>query len=137
MRTAWIMASLLVWPLPAFAQNISNLPPDRPTLLGGVEAVCTGVGLESRANPAWASYSLKVEIAGPAGAYLGQEEVTVWQGAKPLSTARCDEPWLLFRLPAGRYRVEAKVGEETVSSGAVVPASGQGRIVLRFKGGMP
>jgi hypothetical protein len=32
-------------------QNPAQLPFDRPTILDGVEIVCTGVGLEARQNP--------------------------------------------------------------------------------------
>jgi hypothetical protein len=140
MRMAWIVAASLAFLGAAHAQTpgvAGTLLPDRPAKLGGIETVCTGIGLEARANPAWSAYSLKVEIAGPGGAYLGQEEVTVRQGGKLLLTAACDGPWLLFQLPAGRYQVEARVEDQSVSSPAFVPASGQGRIILRFKDQTP
>jgi hypothetical protein len=54
------------------------------------------------------------------------------QNGKALADVACDGPWILFRLPAGRYRVKALTEGKTTSSNAYVPASGQGRIILRF-----
>ena len=120
--------------LPAMAQAV-RLPPDRPTMIAGIESVCTGVGLDARQDPRWANYPLKVEIAGPGGQYLGDEHVVLRQSGKDLLSLTCDGPWVLFQLPAGRYEVEADVGQQTASSAAFVPASGQGRIILRFPNG--
>jgi hypothetical protein len=123
---------------PAFAQQGDRLTPDAPAQIAGVESVCTGVGLDARQDPRWSNYSLKVEIAGPGGQYLGDEHLVLRQAGKDLLALTCDGPWVLFQLPAGRYEVEARVGNQRVSSAAFAPASGQGRIILRFQdGGSP
>jgi hypothetical protein len=108
------------------------LPPDRPVQMGGVEVVCTGVGLDARQNPHWIAYSLRVEIAGAGGRYLGDAQIDLRKDGASLLSVRCDGPWLLFRLAPGRYQVDAVLNGQTVSSAAFVPATGQGRIILRF-----
>ena len=42
-------------------------------------------------------------------------------------------PDLFQPVRLGRYEVEARVGDQTVSSAAFALASGQGRIILRFQ----
>jgi hypothetical protein len=113
-------------------RNPAQLPFDRPTILDGVEIVCTGVSLEARRNPAWQDYGLKVEVAGKGGQYLGDETVRVSKDGKPVLVAICGGPWILFKLAPGRYRIDATEEGETASSAAYVPATGQGRIILRF-----
>lgn len=108
------------------------LPPDRPVHIGTVDAVCTGVGLDSRLDPAWSSYPLKIEIAGRAGQYLGDVALTISRDDQEVVAVQCDGPWMLFRLLPGRYQVKAQTEGQTVQSGAVVPGTGQGRIILRF-----
>jgi hypothetical protein len=105
---------------------------DVPTEISGIETVCTGVGLDTRADPRWATYSLKVEIAGKAGQYLGDVHVEVAKDGKSVLETTCGGPWLLFKLPAGRYEVTATFEGRTASSPAYALAGGQGRIILRF-----
>lgn len=123
--------AMMLAPGAALAQD---LPIDTPVTVGGVETVCTGIGLDARSDPRWAAYSLKIEIAGPGGGYLADEQVILHKDGRPLLTAACGAPWLLFRLAPGLYEVEAVIGGETVKSAAFVPAQGQGRIILRFSG---
>ena len=116
----------------AWAQPEGTLPLDNATEISGIETVCTGVGLEARADRRWNAYSLRVELAGKGGQYLGDVRVTVTKDNKAILTTTCGGPWLLFKLPAARYQVDATIENKTVSSAAYVPASGQGRIILRF-----
>lgn len=118
--------------LAAAGPETAILAPDTPTRLGGVEAVCTGVGLDARENPAWAAYPLKVEFAGRGGQYLGDVHVTLSMASGTLVSVHCSGPWLLFRLPAGRYRIDADIEGRTVSSAAIVSTSGQSRVILRY-----
>ena len=127
-----IFSALLVLVLagqPALAQPLAM---DTPTTIGGIQTVCTGASLDAREDPRWNSYVLKVEIAGAGGRYLGDESLTLRKNGAPLLDVTCGGPWLLFRLPPGRYDVEARIGSQTVSSAGFVPATGQGRIILRF-----
>jgi hypothetical protein len=127
----------LVAALAPAAAPAQPLPIDAPVTVAGIETVCTGVGLDARTDPRWLDYGLKVEIAGPGGAYLADEQVTIRKDGADLITVSCGAPWLLFRLPPGRYAVEARIGGQTASSAAFVPATGQGRIILRFAEAMP
>ena len=120
------------FPLAAFAQEFGALVPDSPAKAGNVEAVCTGIGLDARQNPAWASYPLKIEVAGKGGQYLGDVRLILSQKDRTVATLTCGGPWVLLRLPAGRYQLEAQTEGRTASSAAFVPAAGQGRIILRF-----
>lgn len=114
------------------AQAPVILAPDTPTRLGGVEAVCTGVGLDAREDPAWSAYPLKVEFVGRGGQYLGDVRLTLSMASGALASVTCSGPWLLFRLPAGKYRLDADIEGRTVSSSAIVSASGQSRVILRY-----
>ncbi len=123
---------LALLPAAAQAQEATLLPPDKPVTVAGVEAVCTGIGSDARENPLWASYPLKVEVAGQGGHYLGDVHVTVSQERKTVAAVKCSGPWILFRVPAGRYRVEGLTEGLTASSSALVFEKGQSRIILRF-----
>ena len=105
---------------------------DTPAKVGNIETVCTGVGLDARQNAAWTSYPLRIEVAGRGGQYLGDVNLTISQGSSVLATVTCAGPWLLFRLPAGRYKVEAGTEGKSVTSPVLVPATGQSRVILRF-----
>lgn len=110
----------------------TRLPLGSPTTVNGVEAVCTGVGLDARQDPRWNSYPLKIEVAGKDGQYLGDVRVTILRDGHPIIEAECSGPWLLFRLTPGGYEVQAETEQKMTRSRALVPASGQGRVVLRF-----
>jgi hypothetical protein len=125
---AFSVAAVTVMP----AGAASRLHPDKPLQLDGLEAVCTGIGSESRADPRWQAYPLKIEVAGKGGQYLGDVTLSVQQAGKELAAVECEGPWILFRLPAGRYQIEAQTEGKTARSSAIVPAEGQGRIILRF-----
>jgi hypothetical protein len=127
-----IVGLMSALPVAAPAQEFGTLVSDTPTRTANIEVVCTGVGLDARQNPAWADYPLKIEVAGRGGQYLGDVHLSLSQKDKTLATLTCAGPWILFRVPTGRYQVEAKTEDRTVSSGAFVPAAGQGRIILRF-----
>jgi hypothetical protein len=109
-----------------------TLVPDTPTRLGSVEVVCTGVSLDARENPAWSAYPLKVEFVGRGGQYLGGVHVTLSMSSGTLATVNCNGPWLLFRLPSSRYRIDANIDGKTVSSIAIVAANGQSWVILRY-----
>lgn len=131
--TRGILAGLFsMLPFAVSAQEFGTLVPDTPTRTAEVEVVCTGVGLDARQNPSWSAYPLKIEVAGRGGQYLGDVHLMLSQNNKTLAALTCDGPWILFRVPPGHYEVEAKTEGKTASSAALVPAPGQGRIVLRF-----
>lgn len=139
MRLADGVIVALIATFPAFAQEFGTLVPDMPTRAGRIEIVCTGVSLDARENPAWATYPLKIEVVGRGGQYLGDVHLILSQKDNSVATLTCGGPWILFRVPPGRYQVEAQTEGKAVSSSAIVPATGQGRVILRFPelGGEP
>ena len=131
MRYALItLSAMSPYALPALAQT--RLLPDQPRRLEEVEAVCTGISLDARQDPRWQAYPLKVEVAGKGGQYLGEVTLSLLRQDKEIATVACDGPWILFRVPAGRYQLKAETEGRTVTSAAFVPATGQGRVILRF-----
>ncbi len=127
-----LMGVLAFLGLPLASAQAQPLLLDVPTMVNGVEVACTGVSLDAREDSRWSQYSLKLEFAGEGGRYLGGESVTLRRDGKTVFSDSCNGPWLLLRLPAGRYEVEASLAGETVRSAAIVPATGQARVVLRF-----
>ncbi|HEX4078082.1 MAG TPA: hypothetical protein VHX61_04305 [Rhizomicrobium sp.] len=121
---------------PALAQApagvVSPLPYDTPTVVNGIDSVCTGTGESDENNRRWATYPVKVVLAGKEGQYLAGATVTVSQGAKPLLTVSCNGPWILFRLAPGRYSLSATLNGETETGNAYASQSGQGQVTLRF-----
>ncbi len=116
----------------AQAQVPASMPFDSAVTISGGEAVCTGVSMEAREDSRWNAYPLKVEIAGKGGQYLGDVQVTVSKDGAEVAKVTCGGPWLLFKLPPGRYQVDATIEGSTASSSAYSLAEGQGRIILRF-----
>jgi len=127
--------ALLLFMLPFAPAGAQPLLLDVPTTVLGVDVACTGVSLDAREEPRWAAYTLRVEFAGEGGRYLGGETVTLRQDGKVLFSGSCDGSWLLFRLPAGRYQVEAALDGQTATSSAIVPATGQACVILRYPTG--
>jgi hypothetical protein len=130
--TVLIALGAMVGRAPHSQAAVEPLSFDTPTEVGGVEVVCTGIGLEAREDARWSRYPLKVEIAGKGGQYLGDVHLALTRNGQNVLTVTCGGPRVLFRLPAARYQVDATAEGKTVSSSANVPATGQGRIILRF-----
>jgi hypothetical protein len=116
----------------AHADEAVRLPFDTPTMIDGVETVCTGIGQDSRVDPRWNAYPLKVVLAGEGGQYLGEAQVNVAAEGETKMDVRCGGPWILLKLEPGRYTVTAAINGNTAKSTAYVASTGQGRIVLRF-----
>jgi len=114
------------------AADEDSLPYDTPTMVEGAEAVCTGIGQDSRIDPRWNAYPLKVVLAGEGGQYLGEARLNVAAEGESMMDVRCGGPWVLFKLDPGRYTVTATINGNTAKSTAFVSATGPGRVVLRF-----
>ena len=93
---------------------------------------CTGIGLNARQDLRWTAYPLKVEIVGKAAQYLGDVRLTVTKDLVDVVDVTCEGPWVLLRLPKGRYEVRVTVEGVAVTSPAYVTNQEQGRIILRF-----
>jgi hypothetical protein len=116
----------------AEAEGPVRLRLDQPETVNGVEAACTGIGTESREDPRWGAYPLRVETAGQGGQLLGDVQLTVLKAGQPLLSVRCNGPWLLLRLAPGAYRIAGEFETRMAAANANVPARGQGRVTLRF-----
>lgn len=110
-------------------------PVDIETSLNGLEMACTGVGMDARSEPRWQRYGVRIELSDARSEYLAGGTVTVRDASgRELLRTRCDAPWLLLRLPAGAYVVEASVADSPTARSAHVqaPRTGQLRVVLQF-----
>jgi len=79
----------------------------------GVHYVCAGVSQESRDDPRWNSYPVKLVFAAADGGFLGDVKVKI--GAADGTTvlqAHCHSPWLLVDLEPGSYKVEAMARQD-------------------------
>lgn len=114
------------------------IPYNQATDIGGVTVVCTGTG-QSRQNPEWDSFPVRVEFAATTGHFLGDVAVVLSKpGGGKMVEASCKGPWMLFKVPPGSYQVEGRLnGSEAQPQTASVtaPATGQARVVLRFPKG--
>lgn len=143
MRT--LILAALVWVLGAGTSaaasgagvpDMQSMPVDRPITVAGIEAACTGVG-ETRMDPRWLGYSIRLEFSNARNEYLAGEEVTLYDAAnRPIAAFACADPWLLLDLPPGTYLVEARITGEAdlgIRRVAVHPnAQGQQRVVIQF-----
>ena len=110
----------------------AKIPFDTPTIVTGVETVCTGVGADAQSDPRWAAYPVKVVLAGKGGQYLGDAQLTVEQNGHAMVSVICGGPWTLFKLAPGHYHVKATVNGETETNDLYAPKTGQGRVIMRF-----
>lgn len=112
--------------LPAKHALAAYMRQDTPTNTSGVQAVCTGVG-SAKSDPRWADYPVRTVFSNEGGQYIAGEHVLLSQGGKQITAFDCDAPWVLFRLPAGRYSVTATLpGEPDTRSHTVTFATNDG-----------
>jgi hypothetical protein len=107
-------------------------PLNAPMSMRGIEAVCTGVSLDERNDPRWASYPLRVEVVNTTGEYLSDEEITLTRNGEALATVNCAGPWVLFKIAPGAYSVSADIAGMSQESSVNVSGTGQARVILRF-----
>jgi hypothetical protein len=134
-----IVAGALIMATQAHALTPVRVRPDTETTIGGFGVACTGVG-ESKTEPRWRNYPVRVEFADALHDYLAGEVVTLSpQKGDPMVSVRCNGPWLLLKPPdKATYRLSAQLTERnTQPQSALVrsPDLGQARIVLTFPRG--
>ncbi len=95
--------------------------------------VCTGVG-ESKEDPRWKEYPLKLMFAASGRAYISEVQVEIQDASgKLVLKTLCDGPWLLAKLKPGKYSAKVSVeGAGTKVESVTVPESGQNERVFRF-----
>ena len=118
----------------AFAEGFESLPDDQPTMVGGVDVACTGVGDEAKSDPRWKDYSVRLEFAGGEQQYLADLDVSIADAkGERLAAVRCGGPWLLVNLGPGKYRVRATFDHRLTKTVTIAaPPQGQKRIVIAF-----
>jgi len=99
----------------------------------GITYACTGVG-ESKEDPKWNSYPLKLMFTAGSRAYVSSVKVAIRDSAgQTVLQVDCDSPWLLARLKPGSYSVSAQAdGGASKNASVTVPASGQNSLAIRF-----
>lgn len=120
----------------ARADTAVRLPLDTNTTVDGVDVACTGIG-QTRNNPLWRDYPVRLEFSDAKGDYLADETLTVYRpDRQPALSVSCDGPWVLMKLPPGRdYRVQASLDEPGTSPHSSVvraPEHGQARFLITF-----
>jgi len=104
------------------------LAADKPTMIDGVETVCTGAGLDARADPRWPEYPTRLEFADKHGRYLGDATVHVTGNGKNISV-HCQGPWVLMKLPEGSYKVSTDIAG---SGRRDLTVNAPGRVIVQF-----
>jgi hypothetical protein len=79
-----------------------------PMTIDGVETMCDGSSLNDRRDGDSRGYTLRIEVVGKGGQYLGSPTVTV-KGSEYEVSVTCKGPWVMMKLPAGSYHVAADV----------------------------
>ena len=100
----------------------------------GVRYVCAGVSQESRDDPRWGSYPVKLVFAAADGGFLGDVKVKIGDAeGDTVLQAHCLSPWLLVDLGPGSYKVEAMARQDYQQSFALrVADSRQQEHTTRF-----
>lgn len=124
------VVSALLLSLPALAAP--SLPLNKPTTVDGITTVCTGIGEEHQNDPRWSAFPLKIVFAGKDGQWVTDADISITRDGTGLLDVHCGGPWLLVKLPAGRYRVAGQMDGQRYTEKAFAPRKGQGRVILRF-----
>ena len=119
--------------LVARAQDERAMPLDRSVEVNGYDLACTGVGDEARDDPRWREYPVRIEFANRDAQYLADIDVAVADAdGKLLFAVLCESPWLLAKLPPGKYTATGVFENHTKVATFKAPATGQSRVVITF-----
>jgi hypothetical protein len=115
--------------------DLTPIAMDRELAMRGIQLACTGIG-DTRTDPKWAAYPIRVEFSDAKNEYMTDAFVTLVDGkGETVLAVRCDGPWLLLKPPPGTYAVYAQLMDSSArmrSARFTVPARGQKRVVLQF-----
>lgn len=123
-------------PPPQIEGPIQRVALDQSVTVDKVEVACTGIGLTARSDPRWAAYPVRVEFAAPNGDYFSDEIVSLSTAAgEHLISVSCEGPWVLLKLPAGRYTIAARLNDVAAATQSATfspPRSGQKLVMIHF-----
>ncbi|HWF76960.1 MAG TPA: hypothetical protein VN694_07250 [Caulobacteraceae bacterium] len=113
------------------------VPLNGEATVGGVQVGCTGIG-QSRHDPKWAAFPVRIDFAKPNGHFLADVEVTLSRAdGTEMADVSCQGPQVLFKLPAGSYRVEGRLTKspnaKPQTATVTAATSGQRVTTLRFR----
>jgi hypothetical protein len=133
LRTTLLAVAALALAGAADAQT-TRVPLDHEVVIAGVPVGCTGIG-QTKNDPKWQAYNVRVEFADTARGLLADETLTLSDGDAPVLSVKCEGPWILLKLPVGHaFGVSGTVphggGPQTATVKA--PSHGQGVFVLTF-----
>jgi hypothetical protein len=132
LKISSVAGLLLAISAPAWADP---MPMDQPVQLNGLDTVCTGIG-ESKDDPRWTSYPIRIEFSNGGAQYLSGATVKVSHAGKSIAELDCPGSWVLLKGPVGAYRVDASIdGSPAKPENArfTIGTGKQKRIVLRFR----
>ena len=106
---------------------------DDEQMYEGILYACTGIA-ESKTDPRWEQYAVKMVFAGATGQLLGDIQVRVDdKNGRQIFETHCFAPWLMLALQPGRYKATATARQVfTHSVDFLVSAGRQAYIVVRF-----
>jgi len=136
-RTPMVFAAIAIMTsATAASAEPVKAPLDGETSVGGVPVACTGIG-ETKLDPRWAGYAVRVEFSGPKNEYLANVAITLWDARRhELFSVSCEGPWILLNPAPGGYRIEGRLLDTPAKPRTASfrpPAKGQMRLVLQFK----
>lgn len=131
---ASLVAAPALVPQRAMADEIAASPDDTILRSGNNRYACAGTA-ESKHDPVWDAFPLKLVTAASNGTLLGHVDILVTDSSgAPVLDVFCEAPWLVADIVPGSYtaHVVARDGqfEETVSFDVV--DSGQTEVLVSF-----
>jgi hypothetical protein len=123
------VAALALGAGPALAAERVAMPLDGEITVGGVGVGCTGIG-QTKDDPRWLTYPVRIEFSNPRREYLADADVDVATArGRPLVSVSCEGAWVLLRLPPGTYSVRAKLNNsKTPAANTKVRARAHGQV---------
>ncbi|HVZ13798.1 MAG TPA: hypothetical protein VG894_04995, partial [Bauldia sp.] len=112
---------------------MGGMPIDQETSVNGIQAACTGVGDQEENKARWASYPVKLVVAGDHGQYYAGEHVSVTRRGQQVAAMTCNGPWVLMRLQPGAYHATVELpGHAAKNIAFTAPARGQHEVTVHF-----
>ena len=130
-----VLALSLANIVPASAERAAGAPQQ-----GGVAYVSGGVGSDERARmeAMGSDFNLRVEVAIPAGNYVGSPRIEIRDAAgKTVLDAQSDGPLLYAKVPPGSYNVAVHEAGKKSAQKSVQVGTGPTKVTLHLAGGEP